>query len=218
MKQAKTDYVCGSECKGECSGEVDGRCHCPVTDKKKKTKVINFIGSPGAGKSTLAAKLFAHMKSKDINCELVTEYAKGVVWRGAQNILTNQVYMFAKQYDKQFHLMDKVDYIITDSPLFLNLYYGQHERMHFKYLVMEKWDEFENINFYVKRTKKYNPKGRNQTAAESDEISTAIVKLLAENKIRHREITSDTPIDDIYYYVNPMWNHAYYLPGMKTDG
>jgi len=25
-----------------------------------KTKVINFIGAPGAGKSTLAAKLFAH--------------------------------------------------------------------------------------------------------------------------------------------------------------
>jgi len=38
MKHAKTDYVCGCECKGECSGEVDGKCHCPVTDKKK-TKV-----------------------------------------------------------------------------------------------------------------------------------------------------------------------------------
>ena len=180
-----------------------------------KTKVINFIGAPGAGKSTLAAKLFAHMKSKDINCELVAEYAKGVVWRGAENILTNQLYMFAKQYDRQFHLMGKVDYIITDSPLFLNLYYGQKERMHFKYLVMEKWNEFNNINFYVNRTKKYNPKGRNQTAAESDEIAAAILKLLGEHKIRNREITSDTPIDDIYYYVNPTWNHAYYLPGMS---
>jgi hypothetical protein len=36
MKQEKTDYVCGHDCKGECSGEVDGKCHCPVTEKKNE--------------------------------------------------------------------------------------------------------------------------------------------------------------------------------------
>lgn len=45
-----------------------------------KTTVINLIGSPGTGKSTIAAELFARMKWLGFDVELVSEYAKELVW------------------------------------------------------------------------------------------------------------------------------------------
>jgi thymidylate kinase len=181
---------------------------------KQKQKVINFVGAPGSGKSTHASALFAHLKRKGVNCELVSEYAKAATWRGAQNILTDQLYVFAKQYNAQFRLKNKVDYIITDSPLLLSLLYGGKQSRTFKYLVREKWDEFENINFYISRTKEYNPIGRNQTEEESDEIGAGILQILNDHRIKFKSIDSDTPVEDIYYTIFPQWNHAYVLPGM----
>ena len=42
-----------------------------------KTLVINLIGGPGCGKSTIAAELFSRLKKMGVTCELVTEYIKG---------------------------------------------------------------------------------------------------------------------------------------------
>ena len=44
--------------------------------KLMKTIVINLIGSPGTGKSTLASELFSKMKWQGYDVELVSEYAK----------------------------------------------------------------------------------------------------------------------------------------------
>lgn len=44
-----------------------------------KTIVINLLGAPGAGKSTLAALIFSKLKMKNIACEIVTEFAKDLV-------------------------------------------------------------------------------------------------------------------------------------------
>lgn len=38
--------------------------------------LVNLYGSPGAGKSTGAAYIFAKLKMLGINAELITEYAK----------------------------------------------------------------------------------------------------------------------------------------------
>lgn len=179
-----------------------------------KQKVINFIGAPGAGKSTHAAAMFTYLKRKGVNCELVAEYAKGVTWRGAQNILTDQLYVFAKQYNAQFRLKNKVDYIITDSPLILSLYYGGEQSRSFKNIVREKWNEFDNINLFIGRTKAYNPAGRNQTEEESDKISRELFQIIQGERLKFKIINSDTSVEDVYYYVSPQWNHAYMLPGM----
>ena len=42
----------------------------------KETLVINLIGGPCSGKSTIAAELFARLKKMGIHCELVSEYIK----------------------------------------------------------------------------------------------------------------------------------------------
>ena len=44
------------------------------------TRVINLLGAPGAGKSTAAAGLFYRMKKEFLSVELVTEYAKDLIY------------------------------------------------------------------------------------------------------------------------------------------
>ena len=183
-----------------------------------KTKVINFFGAPGAGKSTHAAELFANLKRRGINCELVSEYAKAVTWRRAQPILEDQLYVFAKQHNAQFRLCNQVEYIITDSPLLMSLFYGAHEDVSFHDVVRAKWNNFDNVNFYVTRSKNYNPKGRNQTEAESNEIAEAMKELIRMENVNVAMIDSDTSAEVMYGYVKSceQTQHAYYLPGMQS--
>ena len=62
----------------------------------KKTITVSLFGPPGAGKSTLAAYVFAKLKMMGVNCELVTEFAKDKVWEKNNEALSNQIYIFAK--------------------------------------------------------------------------------------------------------------------------
>lgn len=91
----------------------------------KKVCSINLFGAPGAGKSTLAAIVFAKLKMMGINCELVTEFAKDKVWEKNNEALSNQIYIFAKQYYRMSRCAGQVDVIVTDSPLFLSPFYNK---------------------------------------------------------------------------------------------
>lgn len=79
--------------------------------------LINLFGAPGAGKSTLSAYVFSKLKTAGVNAELVTEFAKDKVWEENSVALANQMYMFGKQYFRMTRCEDKVDAIVTDSPL-----------------------------------------------------------------------------------------------------
>jgi len=140
------------------------------------TKVINFFAGPGAGKSTLAAGLFYHMKQKGVNVELVREYAKDVVWEGRDHLLENQIYIFAKQLKRMRDLEGKVDYIITDSPLLFSVVYSKNMSSSFIALVRQEFNRFTNINLRVVRAadRVYNPAGRLQSEAEAISIDKAI--------------------------------------------
>jgi hypothetical protein len=155
-----------------------------------QTTVINLAGSPGSGKSTSAAGVFYYMKLKGINCELVTEFAKQLTWQERFNTLQNQPYVFSKQLDRLLNCIGKVDYVITDSPLFLSALYGETSST-FKAFVLESFNSFNNVNFYIERTKAYNPVGRNQTEAESDAIGAKIKDYMGENDINHWTINGD---------------------------
>lgn len=135
--------------------------------------VINFFGGPGSGKSTMAARVFAELKERKYNAELVTEFAKDLTWESSFGVLDNQLYVFAKQYHRLWRLKDKVDIIVTDSPLVFSLIYGNTSDT-FKQLVKEEFGKFDNINVYLQRVKEYNPKGRSQTEEEAKLIDGVI--------------------------------------------
>lgn len=156
----------------------------------KKPVVINLTGAPGAGKSTGAAKLFYELKTLGINCELVSEFAKDKTWEHNATALNCQEYIFGKQSYRLKRCRDEVDVIITDSPLPLTIIYT-HDALIKKPLtdlVMAVYNSYDNINFFINRVKPYNPKGRNQTAEESDALSAEIKDLYQQLNIPYTEI------------------------------
>lgn len=159
----------------------------------KKPIVINLTGAPGAGKSTGAAKLFYELKTLGINCELISEFAKDKTWEHNATALNCQEYIFGKQSYRLKRCRDEVDVIITDSPLPLTIIYIKDEEIKkpLTDLVMAIYNSYDNLNFFINRVKPYNPKGRNQTAEESDALSVEIKNLYQQLNIPYTEINGN---------------------------
>lgn len=144
----------------------------------KKTLVINLFGAPGTGKSTICAELFAKLKWEGIDCEMVTEYAKDIVWEESLKKFESQIYIFGKQYHRLRRVYGKVDIIITDAPL-LNFLLFVPESSSLTKTIKEAHEELWNLNILLKRTKPYNPNGRTQTKEESDQVATKLDEILS---------------------------------------
>ena len=170
-----------------------------MSEEDKKTIVVNLAGQPGAGKSTLASYVFAKLKMMGINCELVTEFAKDKVWEKNNEALSNQIYIFAKQYYRITRCVGKVDVVITDSPLFLSPFYNKDPDIDepLKELVSKIVAKYDNLNYFLRRVKKYNPVGRLQTEAESNEYGIRIKDMMRAAGIKFREIDGDLMSADI---------------------
>ena len=152
--------------------------------------VVNFIGAPGAGKSTGAAYIFSQLKMAGINAEYISEFAKDKTWGEDFLSLQCQEYVFGKQSMRLFRVKDKVDVVITDSPLILSILYNKSEVLgqSFNQTVLNVFNSYNNIIYFVNRTKPYNPSGRNQTQEESDQIAKDIENFLNQNNIPFQSI------------------------------
>ena len=159
----------------------------------QKPIVINFAGAPGAGKSTMAARVFAELKMRGVNAELINEFAKDKTLEHNSTELNCQEYIFGKQSYKLTRCRDQVDVIVTDSPLFLGLLYNHNPVLdyHFSHTVINVFNSYTNITYFINRVKPYNPAGRNQTEEESDALVTRIHNLLHNFNIPYVEIPGD---------------------------
>ena len=133
-------------------------------------KVINFVGGPGSGKSTTAAGVFFGMKvTAQHPVELVTEHAKELTYAEAWKALENQQAVTSEQDRRQRRLQGHVDYVITDSPLFLGCVYGRglwaEEHMHQQWWNL--FHSYDNVTIFVERVKPYQGYGRSQTEDEA---------------------------------------------------
>lgn len=144
------------------------------------TRVINLFGAPGTGKSTTAAGLFSLMKLQGYNVELVTEFAKQLVWSERSLELQDQVYITAKQYHKMFILRNSVDVIITDSPLLLGKLYTELHKDLVDNMCTTLFNSFDNMNILLTRVKPYYDVGRLQTEEMSDKLQQDIFELLKD--------------------------------------
>ncbi len=155
-------------------------------------KVINLFAGPGAGKSTTAAGIFHLMKIEGMNVELVTEYAKEMTWEKRHNILTDQLYILAKQHRRVNRLKSEVEYVVTDSPFLLSIHYrGKDYSETLDRLVLELWQEYENFNFFLERVKAYVPIGRSQTEDEARKIDVAMRDMLTRHRIPFETVPAD---------------------------
>ena len=161
--------------------------------------LVNLYGAPGSGKSTGAAYIFAKLKMAGINAELVTEFAKDKVWEESKEVFNNQAYIFGKQYFRISRCENKVDVIVTDSPLLLSVIYNNSEILgeDFNKVVLNVMNTYNTKNYFINRVKEYNPKGRFQSEEESDELSEDIRDFLLKQGIDFYEVEGDTAGYDI---------------------
>lgn len=135
--------------------------------------LVNLYGAPGSGKSTGAAYIFAKLKMAGVDAELVTEFAKDKVWEESKEAFNNQAYLFGKQYFRISRCADKVDVIVTDSPLPLSVFYNTTGTLgqEFNEMVIKVAESFNCKNYLLHRVKPYNPNGRFQNEEESDKLA-----------------------------------------------
>jgi hypothetical protein len=151
--------------------------------------LVNLFGGPGVGKSTHAAGLFYRLKQAGINAELVTEFAKELVWEERSVALAMQPYILGKQFARLERLRNKVDIAITDSPLMLSIHYNTRWRC-LPDFVHELASSFENLNLLLERepTRVYNPAGRYQDEQGAKAVDVSIVQILNAYKVLYEII------------------------------
>lgn len=151
--------------------------------------IVNLLGTPGAGKSTGCAYIFSKLKLAGYNVEMITEYAKDKVWEENQAALDDQLYIFGKQHYRISRCQDKVDVIVTDSPLVNSILYNKNKTLgkDFNNLVAKIFKSYSNMTYLINRTKAYNPVGRYQTESQADALKTPIISLLTKYDIPYKE-------------------------------
>lgn len=157
--------------------------------------VVNIMAGPGAGKSTNAAGLFALMKRHYHNVELVREYAKELTYQRDWEKLGQQMHVLDEQDRRQRDLNGQVDFAITDGAILHSILYRKEDyhvdQETFEKVVLAYHNKYNNINFYIKRTKKYVPIGRTQTEAEANGIDTKTLSMLTRLGVPFVEIVGD---------------------------
>lgn len=174
----------------------------------KTKRIVCLWGGPGTGKTTTSAEVFALLKKKNFDCELSREYIKDWVWEKRAVKPGDQTYLFAKQSRKERQYVEnKLDYIITDSPLALCILYGRiHDPYEREFKACQtllkahhafcKDNGYKTEHIFLVRKKQYNPNGRFQTEDEAKEIDNQCKDLLKELNINYVEFDCDEDVSN----------------------
>jgi adenylate kinase family enzyme len=173
------------------------------------TKIVNLMGGPGTGKSSIAAGLTYKLKSKHISCDNPYEFPKILAWDENHSAIKDQLYVIANQHRGIVKSWGKVDYIILDSPILLSLIYKSYYKgteypstlykESFDKLVLDIHRQYDNINILLKRGNGvHNEKERYQNLEESIELDRLIKDVLDNNELPYIEIeVNDDTVNNI---------------------
>lgn len=167
---------------------------------------ICLYGAPGSGKSTLHAYLFYRLKKDGYNVEQVLEEAKEYVYLGLKpdhyiglNWMTNQM------RKETLYLKNKVDVVVTDSPVFLSALYSKFygspssDEM---LSISAKYDQlFSGLHIFLPNHKwEYIKQGRYQEKDEADKLNGFFLEELTKYVIANKflGIYGDMSEDSIY--------------------
>ena len=169
----------------------------------RKTRIISLYGGPGCGKSTAAAYLFTKLKLRGASVEMVQEYVKSWIWDGRTIKPLDQLYLFAKQARAEAILLNKVDFVITDSPVLMSSYYatqyglGPLEKA-IQDGVKAYYEEVagqghEHLHVFLARKRPYIAEGRYQAEADAKRVDEGVWNVLRP----YRVIMESSETDDL---------------------
>lgn len=156
------------------------------------TYLINLLGEPSAGKSTTMADLFSTMKYMELTVEICPEWVKRLAYSNIPISKYDQFYITGKEVKQQSRLFNKVDYVISDSPVYLSSFYNFINTgddtlalVSKRFYDLAKEDGIKVLNILLKRNKTYCPLGRYQTAEEAKEVGCQLEQYLTMHNIEY---------------------------------
>ncbi|ARA71926.1 hypothetical protein BNJ_00086 [Kaumoebavirus] len=157
----------------------------------RKTKIINIIGAPGCGKSTISGYLFSMLKIAGKSVEYAQEFAKTLVWKKEFDTLNNQMLVSKQQYELLRSMTGSVDFIVTDGPIIHGIYYNRANPDNVCNVekvdeyILNRFNEFDNINIFLEHNPDitYEQEGRIQTEKEAREVGKELKNILDSYKI-----------------------------------
>lgn len=157
-----------------------------------ETIVVNLLGEPSAGKSTAAMDITARLKRKGVNAEYVTEFAKDKVYENNQEVFKHQQYLFGKQSFRMGRVRNKVQVMVCDSPLLLNIIYNDDEVLgeDFNKTVLNVFNSYRNKNYLLLRNHTYENEGRLHNEKEARAVRKKIMDKLDKLNIEYEIVTS----------------------------
>jgi deoxyadenosine/deoxycytidine kinase len=166
-----------------------------------KTTIINLYGGPGVGKSTSAAYLYYLLKSAGDNVELVREYVKDWAWDNRKFNAYDEIYFLGKQVRHESMLFGKVDWIVTDAPVYMTAYYASlYCSAKLAHGVLEAAQAFyqeakdeghQHLHIYLMRNKPYKADGRYQTEEQAIGVDVGVAEMLNKFDVPFNYATPD---------------------------
>ena len=164
----------------------------------KETLVINLIGGPCSGKSTIAAELFARLKKMGVHCELVSEYIKDRIYEENQTMPKNQIAIFGMEHYNISNKLGKVDVIVHDGSFINNIIYKTEENKYFDDLIISEYKRFWNLDFFIKRGNiEFETYGRIHNLKQSKELDKTIKETYDSYGLSYIEVESRDAVDKI---------------------
>lgn len=164
----------------------------------KETLVINLIGGPCSGKSTIAAELFARLKKMGVHCELVSEYIKDRIYEENQTMSKNQIAIFGMEHYNISNKLGKVDVIVHDGSFINNIIYKTEKNKYFDDLIISEYKRFWNLDFFIKRGNiEFETYGRIHNLKQSKELDKTIKETYDSYKLSYIEVESRDAVDKI---------------------
>ena len=164
----------------------------------KETLVINLIGGPCSGKSTIAAELFARLKKMGVHCELVPEFIKERIYEENKTIIKHQISIFGMEHYAISNKINKVDVIIHDGSFINNIIYKNEDNPEFDKLIISEYKKFNNLDFFIKRGNiEFESYGRIHNLEQSKELDYKILATYFHYNLKCIEVESRDAVDKI---------------------
>jgi AAA domain len=170
--------------------------------------VVNIIGGPGVGKSTIYSLVYAWLKIRGHSAEQVQERAKALVWAKQFEVLDNQYYVSGLQNSDLAAVYGKVRFVVTDGSLIHGIYYNRHNPTNVSNIaltekkILEMYNSYNNINVLLTRGDfDYEQCGRIQSHDEALNVDAELVKILEKHNINYVKFRSD------HQYVDQIIDH-----------
>jgi hypothetical protein len=150
---------------------------------------INLFGGPGAGKTGLAQYLADELAQHRAKIMLVQEFAKYLAITNDIPEGWDQWHIWSEQQWSEYRWLKKnrMNHIVTDSPVFLASCYGEFNSAPGWKLLQEASDvydiDYPALNIYLQRYDAHHEEhGRWQNLAEAKKIDEFVMARLLETK------------------------------------